>query len=202
MASPISASPEVYTVRMGIFAPRLYSPESLVALYGPALKAAGFTAPQYPTVAWPPTPTKLTANDPSPGFRTITINLPPFPEITQTRDLSVPFEQDPSALLAETGRAYASVFTWNLCAPSNSAPGADLAGTLRNIFRSVKEPGTAKLSPIVKTWEETPQSQAGYPEKSAKYSCSSTPAAAVSGTGKGVAWASVAALVLYALNKR
>lgn len=187
---------DVYTVRMGFFDTRLWTAADLVALYKTDLKAAGFASNQLPSVMWPDTPITTKANDPFQGASSITINLPPFGELTQTRDNNVPYAQDP-AKLAQAGKAFASLFTWNLCLP-NPPPGVDGAGLLRDIFRKVRPEGILKLSPKVTTWESAPELQEGYPPRGPRPDCGTAPgpAPAPTGGGKGMGWGKVAAMVL------
>lgn len=187
---------DVYTVRMGLFDTRLWTPGDIVALYKTDLKAAGFASNQLPAVVWPDTPIQTKANDPFPGASSIAINLPPFPELTQTRDNNVPYAQDP-AKLAQAGKAFASIFTWNLCLP-NPAAGVDGAGLLRDIFRRVRPEGILKLSPKITTWESAPELQEGYPPRGVRPDCGGAPAPTPTpaGAGKGTAWGKVAATVL------
>lgn len=194
---------DVYTVRMGFFDTKLWTPADLVALYKGELKAAGFASNQLPVVIWPDTPITTKANDPFQGAATITVNLPPFGEISQTRDNNVPYAQDP-AKLAQAGKAFASIFTWNLCLP-NPAPGFDGAGFLRDLFRKIRPEGILKLSPKVSTWESAPELADGYPPKGARPECGAAPAPAPTpaGAGKGIGWGKVAAwaLGLYVAKK-
>jgi hypothetical protein len=196
--------PETYTVRLGILDTSLWSAENIVQLYRDELKKAGFTAPALPVVSWPKPTVKFLRNDPFPGAQTITVNVPSLGDFTQTRDTNVPYEQDP-AKLAETGKALATVFAWNLCYPG-SAPGAE--GVLRDIFRRVKpEPGTMKTSPKVGLWASTPETLAGYPNRPASSACGvapgTAPAPAAAGKGKGYGlWAALGVLLLAAANSK
>jgi hypothetical protein len=196
---------EVFTVRMGFFDTKLWSAESIVALYKAPLKAAGFFTSQLPSIVYPSTPTTTTKDDPFPGAKSISIRLDPFGELTQTRDTRVPLAQDP-AKLADAGKAFASIFTWNLCVPvvpqispssPSSAPGADPGGALREIFRQTKPgDGVLKLSPKIGTWGATPETLPGYPAKPGRPECGQSPAPAPAGGGKGPGLAPWQKLVL------
>ena len=187
---------DVYTVRMGLFDTKLYTPADLVSLYKADLKAAGFASNQLPAVIWPDTPVVVKANDPFQGATSLAINLPPFATLSQTRDNNVPYAQDP-AKLAQAGKAFASIFTWNLCLPS-PPPNTDGAALLREIFRRVRPEGILKLSPKVSTWESAPELQEGYPPRGVRPDCGKAPAPAPTpaGAGKGVEWGKVLATVL------
>lgn len=197
---------ETYTVRLGILDTSLWTAEEIVKLYRDELKKAGFTAPAMPNVAWPKPTTKLLRNDPFPGAQTLTVNVPDLGEFTQTRDTNVPYEQDP-AKLAQAGKAFATVFSWNLCFPG-SAPGAE--GLLRDIFRRVKpEAGTIKTSPKVGTWAATPDTLPGFPPKPGSIVCGvtpapgPTPAPAGGGKGKGInPWLGALGLLLLVANSK
>lgn len=183
-----------YTIRHGFLDTRLWSPESIVALYKTDLKALGFSSPQLPTVIYPEAETKLTANDPFPGAKSIFVHSPELGDFSQTRDTRVPYAQD-TAKLAEAGRAYFSVFTWNLCHPAEGQDGA-----LRNLFRSVKpDIGAHKLSPIVTVWESAPALLPGYPAKPGRPDCDPVPVPGPTGAGtvkKMALWQKIALGVL------
>ena len=160
-------SDKSFTIRMGLFDTRLWTPQDVVELYGKPLKEAGFTTPQYPSVVWPKFPVKVLQNDPFPGARTLTIQTP-FGDLEQTRDLNVPYDTDP-AKLAEAGAAFASLFTWNLCSGSDAAK--DYAAILRDIFRSIKPVGLMKLSPKVAKWSDAPLALENFPNKPDSPNC-------------------------------
>lgn len=198
---------DVYTIRMGLFDTRLWTPTDLLALYKADLKTAGFASNQLPQVEWPNTLNTMTLDDPFPGAKRLVINLPPFGELSQTRDTRVPYAEDPMKL-ADAGKGHASVFTWNLCLP-NPPAGVDGAGLLRDIFRRIKPEGTLKLTPKVSTWESAPELLEGYPPKGLRPECGGAPAPAPSpgggggGKGKVNPWLATLAGVLgaYLLKK-
>lgn len=190
---------ETYTVRMGLADTGLWSADKLLGLYKQALKDAGFTATHLPSVAWPRSLVTVKADDPFPGARSILLVTPGLADISQTRDTRVPFAQDP-AKLADAGKAFLTLFTWNLTHP-DSARAAEHAGTLRNLFRSIKPgEGTAKLSPIIKPWGDAPVTLAPYPDKpplaTAVASSGPAPAAAKAKLGWGRILGGLAALYL------
>lgn len=190
---------EVYTVRMGFADTGLWSADKVLSLYKTALKEAGFTATHLPSVAWPRSVLTVKSDDPFPGARSIMLVTPGLSDISQTRDTRVPYADDP-AKLADAGKAFLTLFTWNLTHP-DSARAAEHAGTLRNLFRSIKAgEGTAKLSPIIKPWGEAPVSLQPYPDKpplaSAVAASSPAPAPAKAKLGLGQVLAGIAALYL------
>lgn len=189
---------DVFTVRMGLIDTGLWNAADIVGLYKTELKAAGFASNQLPIVEWPAARTNVTANDPFQGARSITISHPDLGDFSQTRDGNVPYDQDP-AKLAQTGKAFLSVFTWNLCLP-NPAPGADGAALLRDIFRKVRPAGILKLSPKVSKWENAAELQPGYPPKGPRPDCGSVPApgpvSATAGPGKKPGLGAIVAGVL------
>lgn len=156
------------TVRMGLIDTRIWSPTELVSAYKTELSKAGFKSPQYPSVSYPETKVRMEKGNPFPEASTIHISIPVFGAFDQTRDTRIPVDKDP-AMLAETGKAAASIFTWNLCAPDSDK---DPSGTLRNIFRTVKPAiGGLKLSPKVSTFLDAPLELDGYPPKQVEPSC-------------------------------
>ena len=188
---------ETYTVRMGFADTGLWSAEKVLALYKQALKDAGFTASHLPSVAWPRSTVTVTSDDPFPGARSIKLVTPGLADISQTRDMRVSSAEDP-AKLAEAGKGFLTLFTWNLTHPTRAA---EHAGTLRNLFRAIKPgEGTAKLSPIIKLWADAPATLAPYPEKpplaSAVAASGPAPAPAKVRLGLGQVLAGLAALYL------
>lgn len=194
---------DVYTVRMGLIDTGLWNAADLVNLYKAELKAAGFASNQLPSVNWPEVKPSVKANDPFQGARSITVTVPHLGTFSQTRDGNVPYEQDP-AKLAQVGKAFPSVFTWNLCFP-NPPPNADGAGILRDIFRKVRPEGMLKMSPKVSTWETAPELQDGYPAKGPRPECGAGPVAvakaAAPAKGPGLGAALTALIGLYLLTK-
>jgi hypothetical protein len=194
---------DVYTVRMGLIDTGLWNAADLVNLYKTELKAAGFASNQLPSVDWPEAKVSVKANEPFTGARSITVSVPQLGDFSQTRDGNVPYEQDP-AKLAQVGKAFPSIFTWNLCFP-NPAPNADGAGILRDIFRRVRPEGILKLSPKVSTWESAPELQNGYPAKGPRPVCGAVPdagtnaAAPAKGPGLGAVFGAL--LGLYLLSR-
>ncbi len=159
---------EAYTVRMGIFDTRAWNAHELVDLYKSELSKAGFTTTQFPSIIYPKITPKVLMNDPFPGSKSLSFDLPPFGEFMQTRDTNVPYSED-SAKLAEYGAAFANIFTWNFC--YNGVVPSDPLGLLRDIFRKVKPDGVLKLSPKVSKYSDAPVSLAGYPDKAGEPLC-------------------------------
>jgi hypothetical protein len=175
---------EVYTIRMGFFDTRPWTGDEVVNLYKSPLSAAGFYTSQLPSVSHPTPTVKVSTNDPFPGSMSISINLPPFSELTQTRDTNVSYAQDPMKL-ATMGKAAATIFSWNVCREITPGAGGDPSGTLRELFRKIlPEPGTLKLSPKIGTWAATPEIVDGYPPKPPRPDC----ATATAGAGFGSPW--------------
>ena len=170
---------EVYTVRLAIFDTAALSALQVDQLYRAELERAGFVLPQSPAVLWPPTAVSVHENDPFAGARSITISAPPFEPVTQTRDTRVPYAEDP-AKLADARAAQLTTFTWNVCGPAGQA------GTLRELFRRVKPPGTLKLSPVIATWAAAPVELDGYPPKLARAVCERPRGAAGAGLALGL----------------
>ena len=167
----------VFTVRHAFFDTDLWSPAEIVGLYKSSLKAAGFSTNQMPSVVYPAIKTRLAVNDPFPGAQTLYISGTPWGTFEQTRDTRVPYEEDP-AKLATRGRAYATAFVWNLCAPASSRE-PNAAGQLRAIFRSIfPDVGTLKLSPVIATYPDAPKSLTGFPPRPAQPGCGPAPAPA------------------------
>lgn len=176
---------EVYTVRMGFIDTNLWSAHEIVDLYKPELTKAGFKTSQLPSVNYPETQYIVKKGEAFAEAKSIHISVPVFGEFDQTRDTRVPFEQDKAAL-AEYGKAFTTVFTWNLCAPEKDK---DPAGTLRNIMRTVKPAdGILKLSPKVSKFADAPLDLTGYPLKQSAPVCSLATPAKVSKKNFGL-WA-------------
>lgn len=191
---------DVFTVRMGFADTGLWSADKLLSLYKEPLKLAGFKATHLPSVAWPRSIVQVTNDDPFAGARSIKLVTPGLSDISQTRDTRVPYAQDP-AKLADAGKAFLTLFTWNLTAPTQ---GAEHAGTLRNLFRAIKpDEGTAKLSPIVKPWIEAPDQLAPYPPKPPLVSAQKSPLAVAAASRPKLGLGSILAIAggLYLMSK-
>lgn len=152
---------DTFTVRMGIIDTVLWNQHSIVSFYAAELKKLGFKTTQFPVVEWPSVSIQLKTDDPFPGARTIYIKIPNLGDFQQTRDTNVALAED-NAALAETGKASASIFTWNLCAPDDSK---DAAGQLRDLFRRMKPAGGLKLSPKISLFADAAPTLAGYPNQ-------------------------------------
>ncbi len=188
---------DIYTVRMGLIDTKLWSQHAIVDFYKSELSKLGFRTSQLPTVEYPLTHVKLEANQPFQGARTIHISVPFLGDFEQTRDTRISFDKDPAAL-AESGKAVASIFIWNLCSPEDSK---DPLGALRDLFRRVKPEGVIKLSPKVSKFADAPLTMDGYPAKQLGELLCTTPSTSKAQAKNTGLWSLLIGIGLSAISK-